>query len=45
MEIKMEERIENEVVSLKDATPEELARAIAEVLDSKKARDIQVLEV
>ena len=41
----MEERIENEVVSLKDATPEELARAIAEVLDSKKGRDIKTIHV
>ena len=41
----MEEKIEKEVVSLVDATPEELARAIAEVLDSKKGRDIQTIHV
>ena len=31
--------------SLKDATPEELAEAIAEVLDAKKGHDIKVLHV
>jgi len=41
----MEEKIEKEVISLVDATPEELARAIAEVLDSKKGRDIQTIHV
>ena len=41
----MEEKSEKEVVSLVDATPEELARAIAEVLDSKKGRDIQTIHV
>ena len=35
----------NELPSLKDAGGEELARAIYEVLDSKKAKDIQVLRV
>ena len=40
----MEERIE-EMTSLADATPEELAKAIAEVLDSKKGRDIQAVHV
>ncbi len=46
MEINMEERIENEVLtSLKDATPEELAKAIADVLDSKKGRDIKTIHV
>ena len=34
-----------ELSSLKDAGGEELARAIYEILDSKKARDIQVLRV
>ena len=31
--------------SLKDATPEELAHAIADVLDSKKGHDIKVVHV
>lgn len=35
----------NEPSSLKDAGGEELARAIYEVLDSKKARDIKILRV
>ncbi len=35
----------NEPSSLKDAGGEELARAIYEVLDSKKARDIRILRV
>ena len=34
-----------ELPSLKDASGEELARAIYEILDSKKARDIKVLRV
>ena len=34
-----------ELPSLKDAGGEELARAIYEILDSKKARDIKVLRV
>ena len=42
----MEERIEKEeLTSLENATPEELARAIAEVLDSKKGRDIKTVHV
>lgn len=42
----MEERIEKEeLASLENATPEELARAIAEVLDSKKGRDIKTVHV
>ena len=42
----MEEKIVNEeLTSLENATPEELARAIAEVLDSKKGRDIKAVHV
>ena len=42
----MEEKIVNEeLTSLENATPEELARAIAEVLDSKKGRDIKTVHV
>ena len=42
----MEERIEKEeLASLENATPEELARAIAEILDSKKGRDIKTVHV
>ena len=41
----MEEMLEKEIVSLKDATPEELAKAIAEVLDAKKGFDVQVVYV
>ena len=40
------DQTENQVLSsLKDASARELADAIAEVLDSKKGRDIQVLYV
>ena len=35
----------NELPSLKDAGGEELARAIYEILDSKKAKDIKILHV
>ena len=40
------DQTENQVLSsLKDASARELAEAIAEVLDSKKGRDIQILYV
>lgn len=39
------EIIEKELPSLENATAEELANAIAEILDSKKAFDIEVLPV
>ena len=41
----MEEMLEQSLPSLQDATPEELAHAIFDVLDAKKARDIKVLRV
>ncbi len=37
--------MEQTLPSLADATPEELAHAIFDVLDAKKARDIKVLKV
>ncbi len=39
------EMVQKELPSLENATAEELANAIAEVLDSKKAFDIEVLPV
>ena len=39
----MEEKIE--IKMLTDADPKELAEAVAEILDSKKARDIKLLHV
>ena len=39
------ERLTESLPSLKDAPAKELAEAIAEVLDSKKGRDIKVLHV
>ena len=41
----MEEMLEQTLPSLEGATPEELAHAIFDVLDAKKARDIKVLRV
>ena len=42
----MEEKItKEELTSLENASPEELAHAIAEVLDSKKGRDIKTVHV
>ena len=41
----MEEMIKQPLPSLKDAEPEELAHAIFDVLDAKKAEDIKVLHV
>lgn len=41
----MEEMMKEQLPSLKDATPEELAHAIFDVLDAKKARNIKVLRV
>ena len=40
----MEEKIEN-LTPLTDKEPKELAEAIAEVLDSKKGRDIRIMHV
>ena len=39
----MEEKIE--IKMLTDADPKELAEAVAEILDSKEARDIKVIKV
>lgn len=36
---------ENIIESLENATPEQLANKIAEILDNKKARDVKVLYV
>ena len=41
----MEEIMTNQLPSLENATPEELAHAIFDVLDEKKAEDIKVLHV
>ena len=41
----MEEIKNQEIKSLLDATPEELANAIAEVLDNKKGKNVKVLAV
>ncbi len=41
----MEEMLEQSLPSLKGATPEELAHAIFDVLDAKKAKSIKVLRV
>lgn len=41
----MEEMMQEKLPSLKDATPEELAHAIFDVLDAKKAQNIKVLRV
>ncbi|MBR2721794.1 MAG: ribosome silencing factor [Clostridia bacterium] len=41
----MEEQILQQLPPLTDATPKELARAIFDVLDAKKARSIKVLHV
>ena len=41
----MEEMLEQKLPTLQGATPEELAHAIFDVLDAKKARDIKVLRV
>ena len=41
----MEDMIKEQLPSLVGASPEELAHAIFDVLDAKKARDIKVLQV
>ena len=41
----MEEIKNEEVKSLVGATPEELAKAIAEILDNKKGKDIKIIAV
>lgn len=41
----MEEMLQSPLPTLKDATPEELAHAIFDVLDAKKAQNIKVLRV
>lgn len=41
----MEEMMQEQLPSLKNATPEELAHAIFDVLDAKKAKNIKVLRV
>lgn len=41
----MEEIRNEEIKSLVGASPEELAQAIAEILDNKKAKDVKVIKV
>ena len=41
----MEEIRNEEIKSLVDATPEELANAIAEILDNKKGKDVKIIAV
>ncbi len=41
----MEEIKNEEIKSLKDASPEELANAIAKILDDKKGKDIKIIAV
>ena len=41
----MEEIKNEEIKSLKNASPEELAKAIAEILDNKKGKDIKIIAV
>lgn len=41
----MEEMLQEQLPSLEGATPEELAHAIFDVLDAKKAQNIKVLQV
>ena len=41
----MEEMMQEKLPSLADATPEELAHAIFDILDAKKAQNIKVLRV
>ena len=41
----MEETVQKQLPTLKGATPEELAHAIFDVLDAKKAHNIKVLRV
>ena len=41
----MEEMLKEQLPSLENATPEELAHAIFDVLDAKKAQNIKVLRV
>lgn len=41
----MEEIKNEEIKSLVDATPEELANAIAQILDDKKGKDVKVIAV
>ena len=41
----MEEMMKEQLPSLENATPEELAHAIFDVLDAKKAKNIKVLRV
>ncbi len=41
----MEEFKNEEIKSLKGASPEELAAAIAEILDNKKAKDVKIIKV
>ena len=41
----MEEIKNEEIKSLKEASPEELANAIAQILDDKKGKDVKVIAV
>lgn len=41
----MEEIKNEEIKSLVGASPEELAKAIAEILDNKKGNDVKIIEV
>ncbi len=41
----MEEIRNEEIKSLKEAAPEELAEAIYDILDNKKAKDVKIIKV
>ena len=41
----MEEMLNQEIENMENATPEQLANKIGEILDSKKAKDVKVLFV
>ena len=41
----MEEILNQEIENMENATPEQLANKIGEILDSKKAKDVKVLFV
>lgn len=41
----MEENMNEEIKSLAGAAPEELAQAIADILDNKKAKDVKIIKV
>ncbi|MGM9643826.1 MAG: ribosome silencing factor [Eubacteriales bacterium] len=41
----MEENRNEEIKSLRGAEPEDLAQAIADILDNKKAKDVKIIKV